>query len=446
VFTSGKRSLLAYIFFLMSVRPMNSAAKAVVSEHINSERKVFAHYMVCCPTQAADAGVNDFKKEIIEAQKRGVDGFVLNAGGWNLNEPVYKRRVLNIYEAAKQLGTGFLLFMSADDKARAEIEDMIVSFRNHPNQFRYKGKPVISTFSGGAPGDPLTRKVHQLGGVIVPYYFPSPVTELPELKHATYIMKAYPDIDGFFYFGAAGAPSRIAESIVTLSTTLKAQGKLFMAGITPYYRGNGKNFRLFETHGFEGMAQEWKAAITSGATWIELVTWNDWGESTYLAPLDAGVKPKLWDGHFGQLFLPHNAYLDASKYYIDWFKRGRAPVITKDQLYYFYRLHRKDRHVTVNAANDKKGFGLPSGSDQLIDNIYVTLFLTKAARLLINSGDSQIEFQVAAGVQHVSMPFKLGVQRFRLIRDSKVLIDKIGEYEINNKPAGRFNYFSGDAQ
>ncbi len=421
----------ASIIFLLFVELANA------SDH-QSAKKVFAHYMVCCPTLGSD--VEDFKTEIVEAQKSGIDGFALNCGGWEISEPHYKKRVINIYAAAKELGSGFLLFISADGKARAEIKDMISTFGNHQNQFQFDGKPVVSTFSGGDWGDPLTSQVHQLGGFIVPYYYPFPASETPNSWHVEFINHAYPEIDGYFYFGAAGSPAKISESIILWSNFLKAKNKIFMAGITPFYRGNGNNFRVFETFGFQGMAQEWGAAINSNADWVELVTWNDWAESTYISPSGHSFKSNSWG-----LLLPHAAYLDASKYYIDWFKTGRQPRITKDELYYFYRLHKKNIRVPISPIDEKSDVGIPSGAEHLIDDVFVTLFLTRSAVLIVDSGDSQRAFHVAAGVQHISMPFKLGRQRFRLFRETKKLIDKVGEHQISDKGVGRFNYFSGGA-
>ena len=436
---------VTFIFFLI-FRVFDCFAQIRSIPSIVTPKKVFAHYMVCCPTRGGSADVNDFKKEIIAAQNRGLDGFVLNVGGWDKSEPSYKKRVLQIYYAAKILGTNFNLFLSADGKALAEIDDMITTLKDHPNQFKYNGKLVVSTFSGGTEGDPITKKAHELGAFIIPYYYPLPVTELPQLQHVKFIENTYPDIDGFFYFGAAGSPDQIANSISLMSREFSILGKVFMAGITPYYKGNGSNFRVYETYGFEGMAKEWQTVIDNNVPWVELVTWNDWNESTYLAPLDNGDSPQIWNTHFGKLFLPHNAYLDASTYFIKWFKCGAPPKITSDSIYYFYRLHKKDTIVTVNAVNNNAGSGLPNGAENLQDKVFVTTMLTKPAQLIIRSGSKVSLFELNAGVQHVSIPFDLGSQEFKLIRNSTVLIDKIGEYSIENDPASRFNYFSGQAE
>lgn len=412
---------------------------------------VFAHYMVCCPTVGGGATVEDYRREIQQAQSRGLDGFALNCGGWSKSEPHYKARTLQMYEAARQLGTGFRLFVSADGEALDEIPDIVRSLKDHPNQFRYNGRPVLSTFAGegvdNAAGRERTRIAHAEGAVFVPYFYPRPnITELPQQAHAAQVARDFPDLDGFFYFGAAGTGEQIARSNAVLARQWLGLGKIFMAGITPYYRANGGNFRLFETRGFEGMAQEWEGAIRSGATWVELVTWNDWNESSYLAPFGPPVATALWDGHFGPKLLSHAAYLDASRYYIDWFKMGFPPPIAQDELFYFYRLHPKSLAVTVNAADAAAGLGRPGGADSLLDNVFVTAFLTRPATLTIHSGEQSKSYDLPAGVNHVSMPFAAGPQRFELQREGKVVIRKTGEHAISATDGfSRFNYFAGSA-
>lgn len=415
-------------------------------------KMVFAHYMVCCPTVGGAATLDDYKREIQEAQKRGVDGFALNCGGWLKTEPHYKARTLLIYEAARQLGTGFQLFVSADGAALNEMPDIIRSFKNHPNQFRYNGKPVLSTFAGegvdNAIGKVRIQIAHDEGAVFVPYFYPRPnITELPGESHVTQLARDFPDVDGYFYFGAAGTGEQIAKSNSILAKQWLGLGKIYMAGITPFYRGNGGNFRLYETRGFEGMAKEWEGAIHDGATWVELVTWNDWNESSYLSPFGTPEATSLWNGHFGPKMLSHVAYLEASRYYIDWFKSGFPPPITEDKLFYFYRLHPASLPVTVNLTDEVKGKGRPGNADLLLDNVFVTLFLTQPAQLFIHSGTTEKTFDLPAGAQHVSTPFAPGAQRFILRREGKVIFDKTGEHEISaTDGSSRFNYFAGAAK
>ena len=438
---------------LLAALPAGAATSPDRPSHL-----VFAHYMVCIPTAGGGATVQDYKHEIQEAQKRGIDGFALNCGGWSLHEPHYRARTLLIYEAAKQLSTGFKLFLSADfagPLALEEVRDMIVTFRDHPNQLRWDGKPVLSTFCGeGADNkagqaviDFLNREFADGKGgrtvVYVPYYYPRPnITELPQQQHVDQVFSTFPGLDGFFFFGAAGTGEAIAQSNALLADKWIGAGKIYMASVTPYYRGFGGNYRCYETRGFQGMAQEWEAAIRHKATWVEIVTWNDWGEASYVAPFGKPADTELWQGHWGQE-LAHTAYLDASRYYIQWFKTGIPPAIKRDELHYFYRLHPKTIQGRVKPGED--ALGRPGGADALHDSVFATCFLKAPARLEITSGGIAAGFDLKAGVQQVETPFALGEQRFVLKRNGVVVLDKVGEHAITADAWSDFNYFGGSA-
>lgn len=445
-------ALAAWVLSLASIE-LCEAASPLPNKMV---KRVFAHYMVACPTAGGGATLDDYKREIVEAQERCVDGFALNCGGWTVREPHYKARTALIYEAARQLGTGFLLFISADYCCGLSLEetcDMIESFRNHPNQLRHNGKPILSTFAGEGKDNEHGRELVALlksdsrPVVFVPYFYPRPkVTELPQSAHVDQVFNDFSELDGYFYFGAAGNGDQLARSNELLARKWIGAGKIFMAGNTPFYRANGGNYRVFETRGFEGMAQQWEAAIKNDATWVEIVTWNDWGESTYVAPFGPPEATAFWKGHFGPRMLSHTAYLDASRYYIQWFRNGAPPAIERDELFYFYRLHPKALPATVDATGEKNGVRRPAGADALHDSVFVTLFLTAPAHLVVSSGDKQQAFDVAAGVQHLETPFGIGAQRFVLRRDGHIVIDKTGEHEISATDASsRFNYFCGSA-
>ena len=216
-----------------------------------------------------------------------------------------------------------------------------------------------------------------------------------------------------------------------------------MAGITPFYRGFGGNYRVYEPRGFEGMAAEWEAAIRHHATWVEIVTWNDWGEASYICPFGAPADTALWDGHWGRE-LSHTGFLDASRYYVQWFKTGTPPPITRDEVHYFYRLHPQSLPSRIKPGEDP--LGRPGGADALEDSVFATCFLKAPARLTIHSGATSQTFDLAAGVHHVSMPFALGPQRFVLERDGQPILDKLGEHEITQDTWSDFNVFAGSAE
>ena len=237
-----RRLLLAGAASLLTGQTVGRALAAPVTPPASRPlKRVFAHYMVCCPTAGGGATVADLKNEIREAQLRGLDGFALNCGGWDKGGgAAYKPRCVQMYEAARQLGTGFQLFVSIDyccGNGLGETRDVLETFRSHPNQFKVGGKPVLSTF-GGESRDPKTGQekialVHKLGGFFVPYFFPTTYREHPEPADVTQLLHDYSDLDGYFYFGAAGDGGSISQSNQRLAQAWRAAGKVFMAGRVP---------------------------------------------------------------------------------------------------------------------------------------------------------------------------------------------------------------------
>ena len=304
---------------------------------------------------------------------------------------------------------------------------------------------MLSTFAGGTTQTEFVKK--EFSGdraiVYVPFYYPVPAVENPGQTGVDQIFQANPTLDGFFHFGTAGTPSQINKCSTIAANRWLGAGKLFMSPVTPFYRGFKGNYRVFESYGFEGMASEWQTAISNNASWVEITTWNDWGEATYIAPFGAADNTKLWDGHWGRM-LSHAAFLDASRYYIDWFKTGKLPAMTCDRLFYFYRLHPKNLAGHPDPASPSQT-GFPSGSDALQDKVFVTVFLREPGRVTLQSGTDSKAFDLAAGVHHVDIPFQMGYPRVTLTRGGRTVIDKTGELPITNDGWSNFNYFGGSA-
>jgi glucan endo-1,3-alpha-glucosidase len=441
-------AILLFLICAIYLNPVSAQENSTVST--NKEKKyVFAHYMVCCPTHGLGSTIDDYKREIVEAENMHVDGFALNCGHWSEVDKSYKNRVLLIYKAAQQLNTDFKLFISDDGLSVDELSDVVKTLGGFPNQFYFHGKFVLSTFSqegeDNQKGMILTDFARQLNLFFIPFFYPRPFPP-PEISafRASQLVSTFPDINGYFYFAAGTTPDQVVRSNENLSVRLHSLGKIYMAGIYPYYRGSSTNYRLFDTKGFQGMQAQWMSAINVNADWVELVTWNDWGESTYMAQFGPPASVSLGWGGAGKL-LDHTAYLKASQYFIKWFKSGKKPDVVTDELFYFYRLHPAALNSTVT-PRDVIPTKRPKNADSLKDEIYVTAFLKAPARLIIRVAGNTMRFDLPAGVQNVEVPFGLGKPEFELQRDGGIIVKKLGEQSISASDVStRFNYFSGSA-
>ena len=393
--------------------------------------------MVCYATYGES--IEGYQREIHEAQAAGIDGFALNVGAWS-REPHYPRRVRLIYRAAQELGTGFKLFFSVDMSNVTDILDMVRTYARHPNQFVYRDRIVVSTFSQErlAWKEQVLAPLKQEGIDVffVPYFYPRPqATELPDYATVAKLLQHHAGtVDGLFYFGAAGTSPQLAAANTAYAQALREAGLLFVASYTPTYWGHAQvpGRRYFETEGGEGTVRQWQALIVADPNWIEIVTWNDFNESSYVCPVENPGR------YFAELLTPprhcHAGYLELSKYFITWYKTGKQPPIDRDALFYFYRPHPKD---AVATRDDRP---VTSRLGEATDTLYLTTLLTAPAELRVYSGENETRHSIAAGIQHLRIPSACGPQRFELTRHGERILTAEGEpIEANIE---RYDFFT----
>lgn len=408
-----------------------------------SGKRVFAHYMVCLPIFGGPGGgVPGLKQEILMAQSMGLDGFVLNCGEWSSNQN-YVTVTTNMFEAAKELGTGFQLFFSIDGLDYPDIIDMMTKFGPHPNHFTNSGRPVLSTFSMEGNGaawwsnnvlNPLKAK--GINCFFVPGFGTTQGDYTP--SGAAGEVAYWGDlVDGLMDWqvlnvvnnDAGTTPAQMAADVNTAyQQALAAKGKVLLAGLVNLYWGsrqpsNGRVYYEFE--GGIGAETQWKGVINADVPWIEILTWNDLNES-YMMPIDDPIKYNAWGQPLGW-YENHRGYAELDRYYIQWFKTGVQPTITKDALFYFYRT----QPYAMTASNDPEG-QVTRFLGPVANNIYVTTALTSAATLTVTTGSSKSTYNLLPGIQHTRIPFSAGAQAFSLTRNGVVIASVGGQNVVTS--------------
>ena len=440
VFTTRlRRWSLAASLLLVALYAQSGQQLTVVAGQTNANpHYVFAHYMVCCAPYAPT--VEAFRREIIEAQAANLDGFALNVGSWDPSfQTYYQTNVELMYQAAEQLGTGFKLFFSVNFGGETNVIDMIMAYANRPNTFRYNGKVVLSTYREEQLDWKLIRAALHTNGVnifFIPYFFSA---ELPNTTAAQNLLATYTNLlDGVFTFAPAGALDQIVAANLQVNDATKSAGKISMCSVTPHYWGCVQydvGRRYYESFGGEGLDLQWTQLIFDQPDWIEITTWNDPNESTYICPADHGALASSVPRRN-----PHGGYLELSKYYITWYKNGQSPPIDRDALFYFYRIHPKDLVIT----NDQP---VQDWSGEIEDSLFLTTMLTQPANLVVTSGGVTNQFSQSSGLSSVRVPFNVGPQVIELWRDGArvgvingpPIVTNLTNY--NFFPTSGFSYF-----
>jgi len=134
-----------------------------------------------------------------------------------------------------------------------------------------------------------------------------------------------------------------------------------MAGVAPWFYCHlpqwGKNWVW--PPGVTGAENlwplRWRQAIASGADFVEVVTWNDYSESSYIAPLSQEI-PDFANNYVQNM--DHTAWLKMARFYVPYFKTGVAPKIHQNQVYWWYRIHLKDANRNDPAGKPNMNYNV----------------------------------------------------------------------------------------
>jgi hypothetical protein len=456
------KAALRKLFYICTIL----VAFCVCFASANAQRVVFAHFMLANQDYVSadaprEAVIASYEREIREAQAIGIDGFALNAGGW-FKEPRYIKRASEMFEAAYRLNSNFKLMFSADmccSNDAEDVEDMIRRFASSPRYsalyYRRNGRFLLTTFAGTKQGpqfwqqlrNDLEHGIHPshrdapdalsyVSGI--PSSRPVPIFlvtaffwggELPQNADIVTGLADYaPILDGAFYWGIAGVPGLghspdQMPSSDAYASVLHHAGKLYMAPICFQFWGANAG-RYYEYSGYSGMRKMWMDAITvSHPEAVEIITWNDFIEGTYVSPID---DPALYPGandlgasaappstlHY---FHTHRGATELLAYFIEWYKTGRQPVTERDSVYWAYRT------AVANQDNGIKLYG------DVTDAIYITTNLTARAVLKVSMGTDSKTLQLPTGWSDVQIPLVPGyTPAFELSRPSSTVVRASG--------------------
>ncbi len=431
------------VWFVSPVRAPAAEPEAP-GRPVPHEPMVFAHYMACLSN-----GVEFAREEIELAGRHGIDGFALNCLNWGRPDPEsgkikligHGKGAADIYEAARQLGGDFKLFVSADVNGNLNpldrnMLDMVERFANHPNQFRHDGKVVLSAWAGGpatyaAGCRLLAEKGHRVH--FVPFVSNRRHVMAWSFQNLLRLLAGQDHVDGWFFFACDGLVNDIIAVNAVGRHVTQHLGKTYMAGVAPAY--NSPNLRDFR--GLAGYLAMWEGLIRDGADWVEIVTWNDYNE-------DSNLMAYRWkEGWEKQYFDRDESYLHATSYAARWFKARRRPSIPQDMVFFIHRT-RSRRTTRAWHPVEKRWINITRVKwpyDQIHDDVgdfvYLTTFLTAPADLAVRLDGRERTFSMPAGVAHAEVPLAPGVPQVTLRRDGKTLAAVAGRKLIIDRPTKR---------
>jgi hypothetical protein len=386
-----------------------------------------------------------------QAKDAGIDAFALNIG-----TDSYTNKQLNYaYQSAAKVGMN--VFISFDFNCfttaqTSEIGQIIKTYGSQTAQLKVDGKVFVSSFKGD--GLDLDAVASASGYARKDLFF-APNFEPTNAGSADALFNwmAWPNN------GNNKAPDSSHNLTVSNGdqTYISAlAGKPYMAPVSAWFSTHfGLEVSYSKNWVFPSdllWFQRWTEILTLAPRFLEIISWNDWGESHYISPLGS---PHLDDGNSKWTNdMPHDGFLQMAKPYISAFKAGSKTVdsfIQSDQIIYWYRPTLRsascdttdtcEKPWSGSTPNPNYFVGKPNGYETMQDSVFVIALLKSPGTVTVLSGRNSQTFNANAGPNAFQVAMGAGKQSFSLTRSGQTVLsgDSLKEI-ISDCVCGIYNF------
>jgi len=374
---------------------------------------VFAHFMV---QNAWAYNDQQWKEDMHSAKSIGIDAFAMNWMPPGCEEDLswQASRIDDAYRIAEKVG--FKIVHSFDMSWAACKENaywnttyMAEVLKKHADNeasYRWKGDMLVTTYGGD--------RVHQYGDSFFEdlkakmRLLKNPISLTPALtKYAEEaqtstedavrrMIEDFPSADGYFNWQAwpmNGKTNSTCAADKAFQDGLAHKGKNgpYIMAVSPWQfkdldNGNGMDAWVAPSDWLFVNRLEAVAQQKVKPDIIELLTWNDWCEFHYLRDLpgnstsatdyaDLNNMKTYVDGQ------DHSPWRIIAKYYISWWKHGKKPSITEDQVVFWYRVHQKN-------AECNQGSNIIRNSNLVEDAVFAWAAVTEESKISMTLGNN----------------------------------------------------------
>ncbi|KAK4221608.1 glycosyl hydrolase family 71-domain-containing protein [Podospora fimiseda] len=378
---------------------------------------VFAHFMV---QNAEFFNQTDWENNIDLAKAAGIDAFVLNIAK---DQPTITTQLPKAFNAAD--AKSFKLLFSFDYAGagpfdQTNVRDIIAAYSSRTSYFKRGTQPLVSTFEGPDRASDWTWIKAQTNAFFIPDWSSYPPWDAKNLAGGV--------ADGLMAWDAW--PDGPANKTAITDGVYQAQlgTKPYMMAISPWFYTNMPGYQKnWIWRGDDLWYHRWQQAISleKKPDYIQILTWNDYGESHYIGPLDSRQYGAFGTpgptGNAGQapynyvLGMPHDGWRETLPYFISIYKTGTVSI-NQERLVGWFRPHKNgqcpDGGTSGNSAShDRQREYEPV--DMMKDRIFYDAVLTSKTSVTVTvtiGGGSPItgtwdqEPWGGVGVYHGSVP------------------------------------------
>ncbi|RDW92917.1 uncharacterized protein DSM5745_00239 [Aspergillus mulundensis] len=427
----------------MKVFPLLSVLAAVGHA---SAGAVFAHFMV---GNANNYTLADWQTDIRLAVEAKLDAFALNIA---YGDDSIADSVSLAFQAAQ--GSGLSLFFSFDYAGGTGPwpKDVVISYGtqyfNNAAYYKYNGQPFVSTFEGPGQAADWTEIKLTTGCFFVPDWSSLGAKAALEAGGGDVV-------DGLFNWAAWPWGTRSIDTYTdgsyynymdkNISSPDPGTGLPYMMAVSPWFYTNLPGYnKNWCWKGDDLWYERWMEVIYTLPEFVEIISWNDYGESHYIGPLyEYAYEAPMGIGKAPINYvqgMPHDGWRKFLPWVIESYKNG-MPSITQEGLVGWYRTSPGQScgtgDTTGNTASQLQVEFEPY--EVMEDKIFYTALLASDATVTVSIGGAA---QTGSwtwtpdggiGLYHGSVPFNgVGDVVITLSRGGAVIAEISGGPAISN--------------
>ncbi|KAJ5492772.1 Mutanase [Penicillium diatomitis] len=404
----------------------------------HTDRLVFAHFMMGITSNRQNA--SDYDGDMQRAKAAGIDAFALNIGMDSFTDT----QLDLAYESAAH--NDMKVFISFDfnwwsTSDAAGVGAKTKQFADHPAQLKVDGKVFVSSFAGDGLNVAALRAAVGQEIFFAPNFQPSK-SNFDDLDAALNWM-AWPS-NGENKAPTVNRHVSVVQGDEAYTDALK--GKPYIAPISPWFSTHfGAEVSYSKNWVFPSdllWYNRWQEILAKGPRFVEIITWNDYGESHYVGPLSS---PHTDDGASKWVMdMPHGGWLDMAKPFIAAYKAGAThaePYVEEERLVYWYRPTKEgvncdatDNTMEGTPNNSSGNFfaGRPNGFHTMTDEVFVVAMLKSPAQVMVNSGGQTTTYDAPAGITAYKAPMGTGQQQFAVARNGQNFLSGTSARDIGD--------------
>ena len=375
---------------------------------------VFAHYMIQFRPPGLNGGEDpDYSNDIKLAKDAGFDAFAID---YTDNAAIFATWLDILYNTASDLG--FKLFLTIDTTTMFDV-DQVVNITNHyadsPAQAKdAAGNIFLSSFEVNPPAWNWESDV--IDKIKVPVTFLA-----GSLGEDGSYEASLPHRGAGPFTWVHPALSAAEEAAVdnSFAAARDSTGKTWMAGIAPwFFKRLASDTNWLNAQDSNIYIDRWTELLKLKPDYIEVISWNDFGESHYIGPADTTPESELMQpgrpDYYGNL--DHSGFLKMSTIFINTYKAGETNVTVspdEEDVFFFYR-PQPVNNLPTNDTYPDNAWPLPENASSIADNVYIVPFLSEPATIYLSSGGYSTSMDapsyLSKGAILFDSPAKMGQQ------------------------------------